>query len=46
MGWLINATPRLLYPRERPGTDCIGDWVGFIETGYIYAFGKREASEF
>ena len=22
-GWVINATPRPLYPRERPGTHCI-----------------------
>jgi hypothetical protein len=28
MGLLINATPRPLYPRERPGTHCIGGWVG------------------
>jgi len=28
MGWLVNATPRPLYPRERPGTHCTGDWVG------------------
>ena len=28
MGWVVNATPRPLYPRERPGTHCIGDWVG------------------
>jgi len=27
MGWVVNATPRLLYPRERPGTHCIGGWV-------------------
>ena len=27
MGWVVNATPRPLYPRERPGTHCIGDWV-------------------
>jgi len=26
-GWVINATPRPLYPRERPGTHCIGGWV-------------------
>ena len=25
---VINATPRLLYPRERPGTHCTGGWVG------------------
>jgi hypothetical protein len=28
MGWVVNATPRLLYLRERPGTHCIGGWVG------------------
>ena len=28
MGWVINATPRPLYPRERPGTRRIGGWVG------------------
>jgi hypothetical protein len=24
----VNTTPRLLYPWERPGTHCIGGWVG------------------
>ena len=28
MGWVVNTTPRTLYPRERPGTHCIGGWVG------------------
>jgi len=28
MGWVVNATPRALYPRERPGTHYIGGWVG------------------
>jgi len=28
MGWVVNATPRPLYPRERPGTHCIRSWVG------------------
>jgi len=28
MGWVVNATPRPLYPRERPITHCIGGWVG------------------
>jgi len=28
MGWVINATPRLLYPQKRPGTHCMGGWVG------------------
>ena len=27
-GWAVNATPRPLYPRESPGTHCIGGWVG------------------
>jgi len=27
-GWVVNATPQPLYPRERPGTHCIGGWVG------------------
>ena len=28
MGWVVNATPRPLYPRERPVIHCIGRWVG------------------
>ena len=28
MGWVVNATPRSLYLRERPGTHRIGGWVG------------------
>ena len=28
MRWVVNATPRPLYPRERPGTHCIRGWVG------------------
>jgi hypothetical protein len=28
MGWVFIATPRLLYGRKRPGTHCIGGWVG------------------
>ena len=27
MGWVVNATPRPLYPRERRGTHCIRGWV-------------------
>jgi hypothetical protein len=27
MVFLVNATLRPLYPRERPGTHCIGGWV-------------------
>jgi len=26
--WVVKATPRPFYPRERPGTHCIGGWVG------------------
>ena len=26
-GWVVNATPRPLYPRERRGNHCIGGWV-------------------
>ena len=29
MWWEVNATPRLLYTRERPGTHCVAGWVGF-----------------
>ena len=28
MGWVVNATPRPSYPRERAGTHYIGGWVG------------------
>jgi hypothetical protein len=27
-GRVVKATPRPLYPRERPGTNCIGGCVG------------------
>jgi hypothetical protein len=26
-GWVVNATPRPLHPRKRPGTHCVGGWV-------------------
>jgi hypothetical protein len=26
--WMVNTTPRPLYPRERPGVQCTGGWVG------------------
>ena len=28
MVWVVNAKPQPLYPRERPGTHCIGGWLG------------------
>ena len=28
MGWVVNATPRPIYRRERLGTHCIGGRVG------------------
>ena len=27
-GWVVNAMPWPLYPRERPSTHCIEGWVG------------------
>jgi hypothetical protein len=27
MNWIVNATLRLLYPRDRPGTHCRGGWI-------------------
>jgi hypothetical protein len=38
MGWVVNATPWTLYPRERLGTHCIGSWVrpGSVWTGAEY----------
>jgi hypothetical protein len=32
MECVVNATPQPLFPRERPGTHCIGGWVG-LRTG-------------
>jgi len=28
LGWVVNVTPWPLYPREIPGTHCVGGWVG------------------
>ena len=28
MGWVVNTKPWPLYPQERPGTHCIGGWMG------------------
>ena len=38
MGWVVNATPRPLYPQERTGTCCIGGWVG--PSAGLDGFGK------
>ena len=38
MGWVVNATPRPLYPRERPGTHCTGGWEGL--RAYLDRCGK------
>jgi hypothetical protein len=27
-GWVVNATLRPLYPRERPGIHCTRGWLG------------------
>jgi len=29
--WVVNATPRPLYPQERRGTHCTGGWVGLTK---------------
>ena len=36
--WVVNATPRPLYPHERPGTHCTGGWVG--PRAVLYGWGK------
>ena len=28
MGWVVNVTPRPLYPQDRPGTLYVRGWVG------------------
>ena len=38
MGWVVNAKHRPFYPRERPGTDCTGRWMGFRDG--LYRCGK------
>ena len=30
MGWVVNSTPRPLYPLETLGTHFIGGWVGLM----------------
>ena len=35
---MVNATPWPLYTRERPGTHCVGDWVG--PRAGLVSFGK------
>jgi hypothetical protein len=42
MRWVAKATPRPLYLRERPGTPCIGGWVG-LRTG-LEGCGKSRPS--
>jgi hypothetical protein len=42
---VVNATPRQLYPRDRPGTRCIGGWAGpragLDECGKSHTIGIR-----
>ena len=44
-GWVVNATLRPLYLRERPGTHCIGGWVGPRASldGYGKSFPHRDS---
>jgi len=37
-GWVVNAMPRPLYPRKRPGNHCTGGWVG--PRAGLYGCGK------
>jgi hypothetical protein len=40
MGWMVNGTPRPLYPKERhPVPNCIGAWV--VPTAGLDGCGKR-----
>ena len=45
MVWVVNTTPRPIYPRERPGTHWIGGWVcpraGMDECGKSRTTGIR-----
>jgi len=46
MGWVVNATPRMLYPRERPGILWEAGWApGPVWTGaeYVATMGIRSA---
>jgi len=45
MGWVVNATPRPLYPRERPGTHWIGGWLG-LRAGLDWCRKSRLPPEF
>ena len=40
-GWVTNATPRPFYPQERPGTHCVGGWVG--PRAYMNGRGKNSS---
>jgi hypothetical protein len=35
-GWVVDATLRLLYPWESPGTHCTGVWAGPIARLDVY----------
>jgi hypothetical protein len=40
-GWVVNPTRRPLYTHERPGTRCIGGWVG--SRAGLDGFGKSRS---
>jgi hypothetical protein len=44
MGWVVSAKPQSFYPRERPGTHCIGGWVG--PRAGLDGYGKSPPLEF
>jgi hypothetical protein len=33
MGWVVNATLQPPYLRVRPGTHCVGGWLGQARAG-------------
>ena len=41
MGGVVNVTLLPPYPRERPGTHCIGGWVGHRE---VWEFAENLAN--
>ena len=38
-GWVVSTTPRPLYPQERPGTHCTGDWTIWTDAGNLASTG-------
>ena len=41
MGWVVNASARSLYPRERPGTHCTRVGTLIVATIYLQLIQNR-----